>query len=44
MGKVMAKLIEGERNVIRIVRIMRQTALLNRETIVREVLRGIIQS
>ena len=38
MGKVLAKLIKGERNVIRIVRTMQHTVLLEGETITRKVL------
>ena len=41
-GKVVAKLMEGKRNVIRTVRAMQRTILLEGETIVREVLSGII--
>ena len=43
-GKVEKKLIEGERNVIRTVRTMQQTVLLEGETIIRKALSGIIQS
>ena len=43
-GKVMAKLIEDERNEIRTVRTMQQTVLLAVEKIIRKVLRGVGQS
>ena len=43
-GNVVAKLIEGKRNVIRTVRTMQQTIFLEGETIIRKVLQGIIQS
>ena len=42
-GNVEAKLIEGERNVIRTVKTIQQTVVLEGETIVRKVLSGIIQ-
>ena len=41
-GKLVEKLIEGKRNVIRTVRIMQQTVFLGK-TILRKVLSGIIQ-
>ena len=43
-GKVVAKLTEGKRDVIRTVRTMQQTILLEGETIMGKVLSGIIQS
>ena len=43
-GKVVTKLIEGERRVIKIVRKMQQIVLLEGETIIRKVLSELIQS
>lgn len=43
-SKAVAKVIEGERNVTRIVRTMQQTVLMEGETIIRKVLSGLVQS
>ena len=41
---MVAKAIEGEGNVTRIVRTMQQAVLLEGETIIRKVLSGVLQS
>lgn len=43
MGKVVAKLIVGERNATRIVRTTYYTVFLEGETVIRKVLSGVVQ-